>query len=360
MLVDSLAQIQELRTIVMEQQLQIQRANARLDKLDPPPSPMRDCVKSVEARGNIRVDHTTGHVTLLRPITFVARTTKGDPDAEFKQPKLAAAIAKDIAEVSMIFGCPMLIEGHTKGGEGDFWKELANDRARKVRDLVVEFGVPPEKVSAMGVPGRLGSNEVQTVVIMDIANIGDERAPVVAEEKIINGKVVEQDIMQAGHLVERRSFTEQPAVGCDVFVDGKVVPGFYQQGPIVEHERLIGGKVVERNIYEPSPGASFVAPPPTVRPVGGSFNLPVGGILQHQFSHAPKAHHNGVEREPSMILPLANHIVERLYSQPMPGAYSPQLSVPTNSRPMTPRVSHGRALNGIGAPPMPQQPFFFK
>merc|ERR1712146_571894 len=106
--------------------------------------------------------HETGHVTLLQPLDFKPRTTRELPVAELRDAVLAEAICRDLADISKIFDCSMTIEGHTKGGTGEFWQTLANERARLIVDKVVQFGANPELLTARGLPGHLGKNEVRT------------------------------------------------------------------------------------------------------------------------------------------------------------------------------------------------------
>jgi hypothetical protein len=97
---------------------------------------------------------------LVRPLKFEPRTTKDEPTAVFANMAHAEAICKDLAELSNIFNCAMTIEGHTKGGESQFWQQLADTSARVVVDLMVEYGANPNLLRAQGKPGRLGKNEV--------------------------------------------------------------------------------------------------------------------------------------------------------------------------------------------------------
>merc|ERR1712070_95017 len=91
-----------------------------------------DAIQVVEQRGNIQVDLRQGRVTILKSLEFDLRTTKEEPTAVFSDPCQAQAICKDLAEVANIFGCSVLIEGHTRGGEGEFWQKLAENRALAV------------------------------------------------------------------------------------------------------------------------------------------------------------------------------------------------------------------------------------
>jgi len=228
--------------------IELAACKARLDKLDPPPAPetpLQKGVKMIEARGNIRVNHQTGHVTLVRKIDFMPRTTKDKPIAIFRDIAVAEAICRDIAEVCNLFGCPMTIEGHTKGGESDFWKTLAGDRASKVAELMIEFGANGKLLRTKGLPGRMGKNEVRTEVYMDVSNIKDERAAVYERDVIVGGKVVEREMIQAGRVVER-DVAKVAVMERDVMVGGRVVERDFTN--VISAERdLVGfdGKTAE-------------------------------------------------------------------------------------------------------------------
>jgi len=190
----------------------------RLDRLDPPESALHAAVKRVERRGNLRLNHQTGQVTLLAPLAFHPRTTKDEPTAVLRDPEIADAICRDLAELSQIFNCPMTIEGHTKGGQNDFWQTLADRRAMLIADKMVEFGANPNLLETRGLPGRLGKNEVRTEVYMDITNIKDELIAPPQEIDIIRpvltetivqaspAQVVERDIIMPDGHVERQFY----------------------------------------------------------------------------------------------------------------------------------------------------------
>lgn len=125
-------------------------------------------IRSIEARGNVEIDHATGHVHLLQHLKFRPRTTRDPPTAEFVNPAVADAICADLAQLSSMFHCPMRIEGHTKGGEGEFWQALAEDRARIVAEKIIEHGGDGAKFTTIGRPGRTGLNETKTMVYFDV------------------------------------------------------------------------------------------------------------------------------------------------------------------------------------------------
>jgi len=232
---------------------------ARLDKLDPPMTPLKRETAIVEQRGNLRVNHESGHVQLLRPIGFMPRTTKEEPTAVFKDVAAADSICRDLAEVSNIFCCPMTIEGHTKGGESDFWQTLANRRASLVADKMIEFGASADMLVTRGLPGKQGKNEVRTEVFMDISNIKDEKAPVTELDVIVGGRVVERDLVEAGRIVERNTMKIAGAVEVDNIGGMMVAREVFT--PVAERDMVgLSGKTVERSFQAPVYAQNIIRP----------------------------------------------------------------------------------------------------
>jgi len=258
-LINARSQIATLQAQMASVLQELAICKARLDKLDPPESPLRHAVRLVEERGNVRVNHSTGHVTLIRQLAFQPRTTKDEPTAVFRDPERADMICRDLAELSRIFSCPMTIEGHTKGGEGEFWQSLANRRAAIVAEKMVEFGADPYQLETRGLPGHLGHNVIKTEVYMDISNIQDERAPVLEVDVINQNGVVERDLVQAGRVVER-----------DRIFAANVVTG----QAVVERDMVVGrggNQAVEREfVSTPLTGYTsqpIASPPSYLRPL---------------------------------------------------------------------------------------------
>jgi len=258
--------LSEERQQRMMLQAQLSACLRRLDKLDPPETPLQAAVRMVERRGNIRVNHNTGHVTLLRRLEFQPRTTKDEPSAVFRDPDAAEAICKDLAEISNIFNSPMTIEGHTKGGESEFWQTLANRRARVVAETMIDFGANPGLLHTQGLPGRLGRNEVRTEVYMDIRNIKDEVAAVQEVDIITANGQVQREYIQAGHVVERDVIKPAAVIERDVVVGGRVVErDFMVSAPVVERNFVgVNGTTVEtqmgRQAYRPVSPINVVRP----------------------------------------------------------------------------------------------------
>mmetsp|Transcript_41478 Transcript_41478/g.73553 ORF Transcript_41478/g.73553 Transcript_41478/m.73553 type:complete len:394 (-) Transcript_41478:180-1361(-) len=269
-----IVQEEQAHRIHLEQTLQLvlqemSAYRARLDKLDPPISPLRAAVQRVEARGNIRVNHQTGQVSLLHSIQFQPRTTRDPPTAIFANPEVANEICRDLAEIANLFNCPMTIEGHTKGGESEFWHQLANDRARIVVDLMLAHGARGELLTARGRPGKLGNNEAKTKVFMDIANIADERMPSVTVLRQVSApsRVVSEIVSPSTSVIHPvETITPQVLVASD---QGHVVRRSFSAGneyerdimmpgALTERDVYVGGRLVERQFQQSSPTTSFM------------------------------------------------------------------------------------------------------
>mmetsp|Transcript_18443 Transcript_18443/g.29938 ORF Transcript_18443/g.29938 Transcript_18443/m.29938 type:complete len:443 (-) Transcript_18443:54-1382(-) len=138
-----------------------------------PTHDVRKALDKIESRGNVHVDITNdpGHVHLVRPLLFSRRTAGDPPTAEFAQPDLADLICQDVAEIAILFDCTVTVEGHTKGGEGDFWQALANNRARAAAEKIASFGVSTDKISCQGLPGKLGVNNSCVIVRLGIPSL---------------------------------------------------------------------------------------------------------------------------------------------------------------------------------------------
>lgn len=155
------------RIVALQEQLEALKAHiGELDFFQT--NTLEKDLRIIEDRGNIQVNFQTGQVVLIRPITFAPRTTRDEPTAVFTKLEQATRICTDLAEVMNLFKCPCDVEGHTKGGESEFWQTLADDRARVVVEMMVKCGADPAKITAKGRPGKLGSNETKTVVHLNL------------------------------------------------------------------------------------------------------------------------------------------------------------------------------------------------
>eukprot|EP00747_Dinoflagellata_sp_TGD_P188746 gnl/TRDRNA2_/TRDRNA2_48162_c0_seq1.p1 gnl/TRDRNA2_/TRDRNA2_48162_c0~~gnl/TRDRNA2_/TRDRNA2_48162_c0_seq1.p1 ORF type:complete len:257 (+),score=47.00 gnl/TRDRNA2_/TRDRNA2_48162_c0_seq1:39-773(+) len=145
---------------------EIELLKQRLAILEAPPqiSELERRVREIESHGNIRVDLNTGRVDVIREIMFVPRQTTQDPHAEFADPRTAGGVLDDIAAVASIFGDKVNIEGHTRGGESDFWQALADDRARLVGEELMTRGIDRSLLYTKGFPGKRGLNRVHVVI----------------------------------------------------------------------------------------------------------------------------------------------------------------------------------------------------
>jgi outer membrane protein OmpA-like peptidoglycan-associated protein len=148
-----------------------QRGSGRTETQE---SPWQASVSRIEQRGNIMMSHATGQVVVLRNINFVMRTGSDSPQAVFEDPAVADAVCKDLAEVSGVLKASVTIQGHTKGGESEFWRALARNRARAVADRMVDYGADPSLLNIIGLPGRLGKNLPTVDVFMGITSEAKE------------------------------------------------------------------------------------------------------------------------------------------------------------------------------------------
>jgi len=141
-----------------------------------PRDPLRAAARIVEERGNVQVNRKSGQIKLIRDLRFMPRSTKDEPTAVFREPDVAEAICKDLAEISNIFQSLTIVEGHTKGGESRFWQTLAEGRATMVAERMIAYGANASLLETCGKPGKKGKNEVRMeVYILDInkGNIQD-------------------------------------------------------------------------------------------------------------------------------------------------------------------------------------------
>eukprot|EP00929_Paragymnodinium_shiwhaense_P073504 TRINITY_DN37475_c0_g1_i3.p1 TRINITY_DN37475_c0_g1~~TRINITY_DN37475_c0_g1_i3.p1 ORF type:complete len:402 (+),score=62.92 TRINITY_DN37475_c0_g1_i3:53-1258(+) len=134
-------------------------------------------VREVELNGNIEVDLRNGRINVLRPIEFVPRRKTDLPTADLADPSSAQRILDDIASVQKLFNQHVIVEGHTRGGESEFWQVLADDRARLVGDALEAVGVPRKQISTRGLPGKLGMNKVDVVVLLGSEMVAQKTAP---------------------------------------------------------------------------------------------------------------------------------------------------------------------------------------
>jgi len=130
--------------------------------------PFLQKIRSIEQRGNLRINLKNGEVALEKEIKFKAKKPSEEPEAEIASDDDAREILADVAELWAAFKVDMVIEGHTKGGENEFWRSLATNRANWVAAKLEEMGVDKEKIHPEGLPGKLGKNMVAVDVKLDI------------------------------------------------------------------------------------------------------------------------------------------------------------------------------------------------
>jgi len=127
-----------------------------------------DRIKTIEARGNVKVDLGNGDVDILKPISFQGRNKNQKPTAEFLDMGLVNTILFDIAEVANMFSVPMEIQGHTGGEDCAFSQALSLNRAELILDHLAIRGVEKRLMTPKGYPGPTGLNKACVVVSLDI------------------------------------------------------------------------------------------------------------------------------------------------------------------------------------------------
>ena len=113
-----------------------------------------DCSAAL-ARGTVSLDEKTKTVTILKPIEFATRKPP-DSSAELEHSRQAEAMTtiKDVAVVLKAYMEKMIVEGHTGATEpASYWNTLAQNRADLICSILVEFGVSPSLLQAVGAAG---------------------------------------------------------------------------------------------------------------------------------------------------------------------------------------------------------------
>lgn len=167
------------RHLAVESQLraEIEQLKNRVSSLEvpqvmaiPQESELERRIREIELRGNVRIDWQRGLVEVLREIGFVPRRTTESPDAELANPSAACFIFDDVAEAAGLVGGTVTVEGHTRGGESDFWQALAMDRARLVGKALIDRGIDQNRIVTRGMPGKSGLNKVAVLIHLDHCN----------------------------------------------------------------------------------------------------------------------------------------------------------------------------------------------
>lgn len=216
-----------------------------------PDMDLRKALDRIESRGHIHIDigRDPGQVYLLHPITFVRRTAGDAPTAAFTHPDLAHAICEDLAEAARLFDCTVAVEGHTKGGEGEFWQVLANNRARLVAEKINSLGVDSDKITCQGLPGRLGLNDSCTVVRLGIQGFAKQLVPnyPFLESRVAslsNGHVV---VPSDGGFVESwvssPSVSRAPSPSVSRMVSSRELPTAYLESQPIGSATVLGSSM---------------------------------------------------------------------------------------------------------------------
>jgi len=107
-------------------------------------------------------------LALQTPLAFRGVPHDGSTVAFFEDEQMAIAQLTDAAQILRIYhGVVVSIEGHTATPDSklDPWAhELAQNRAERVKDVLISLGVEEGRLKTIGLPGRLGSSKHDTVM----------------------------------------------------------------------------------------------------------------------------------------------------------------------------------------------------
>jgi len=150
----------------------LEQAQAALEKATHAPGcDVLSKLKTIEARGNIRIDRQTGRIEFEKPIEF---EPPADPlDAAFGQPDVTTAMMADVAEVSILFKVPMVLDVQTvagkvaKGERGDFWEQVAHARATLLGAELSHCGVAPAFLTISGSVAPKGAKMGSVFIQLD-------------------------------------------------------------------------------------------------------------------------------------------------------------------------------------------------
>jgi len=121
-------------------------------------------VKEVESRGNVTANVQNGQIQFVQEFEFLPGN-QDTPQAGFMNMEMVKPILDDIAELALIFGDNLLVEGHCRKKGTEFWQTLADNRARLVAEELMMRGVPQDNMQIKGTPGKHGkANRHMTMV----------------------------------------------------------------------------------------------------------------------------------------------------------------------------------------------------
>lgn len=132
-------------------------------------------IAAIHDRGNVFFDPELRQILLKTSIPFEPVLKSPNMNmlgvtAWYTDPKQAYSVLLDVAEMCKILPfSSFLIEGHTLHGSAlteidEFAYEVADSRALKVMETLIDFGVPAGRLEALGLPGILGNNSPDVVV----------------------------------------------------------------------------------------------------------------------------------------------------------------------------------------------------
>lgn len=150
------AELKKGRALIAEQKAAIKLLTAEEKAL----------INDIVNKGRVHVDLEKKVFRFVEPIEFQPELIYPDqeeaPPARFQNPAVARAIIADLAQIMIYVKAIVLVEGHTSGGKeamSHMGFQVAAERAEKVVETLLEFGVDPKCLKATGKPGLFGDNK---------------------------------------------------------------------------------------------------------------------------------------------------------------------------------------------------------
>jgi len=130
-----------------------------------------ESIDSVETTASSEPSESTilhASVDPIEPIAFKKVKHGHQPLAHVENTTATKATLSDIAEVLEVYDTGfVIIEGHTATPDekmDDWAKELAQNRADKIKDELTACGVTAERLVSRGVPGKSGDGHPDVVI----------------------------------------------------------------------------------------------------------------------------------------------------------------------------------------------------
>mmetsp|Transcript_33440 Transcript_33440/g.79483 ORF Transcript_33440/g.79483 Transcript_33440/m.79483 type:complete len:398 (+) Transcript_33440:3-1196(+) len=124
-------------------------------------------LEQVLSKKQVEVDEENFQLKFSKPLEFEKRHHGASPTATFKDEAQVTEMLKDLVQVLELFATAEIdIEGHTSTPDAklDAWsRELAFNRAMKVKDALEALGIRKARMKARGRPGKFGTGKSEVV-----------------------------------------------------------------------------------------------------------------------------------------------------------------------------------------------------